>query len=160
MAQVKQVNVFDITELSDKAKDKAFYEWCGLSMYDGSDNIGTIESFCQLFNVNLKDWEVCEYRYGYTVDIPQQRNITKRKALAMVNQWEVNQGYFLASIACESIKSGWYKGDIKYTIRNCLDDMFKAYQDDMECYYSMESFIETCQCNDWLFHTDGRIFSE
>lgn len=160
MPEVKQVTVYSVTELSDKAKDKAFYKWCSLAMYDGSDNIGTIESFCKVFNVKLVDWQVCEYRYGYNVEIPQQRGITKRKAFSMVNLLEHNQGYFLAGIACESIKSGWYRGDARYAIRNCLDDMFKAYQDDFEYYYSMESFIDMCEANDWQFLVNGDLFHE
>lgn len=160
MPKMIEIPVYTVLELSDKAKDKAYYDFlaCGFD-YDGADNISTIESFCDLFCVDLKNWSVDSCSYGYTVEIPQQRNITKRKALAMVNSWETSQGYFLASIACESIKAGWYRGDAKYAIRNCLDDMFQACQCDLEYYESVEYFVESCEANEWTFLESGEMFN-
>lgn len=162
MPKSVEVLVYPFNELSDKAKDKAHYDHLssGFEYAWSSESGDTIRSFCDLFNVDLKDSEVCSYRYGYTVEIPQQRGITKRKALSMVQDWANKDGYWLSSIACESIKSGWYHGDIKYSIRNCLDDMFKAYQDDLEHQESIEYFSELCDCNEWQFLENGEMFHE
>lgn len=158
MPKMIEVPVFTIGELSEKAQDKAYYDWYSIAKYECSDNIATIESFCDLFNVRLNDWEVCEYRYDYTVEIPNQRSIPKREAIAMVNSWETSQGYFLASVACDAIKSDWSCGSIKYAIRNALDSMFQAYQNDLEYQNSVECFIEDCEANEYTFLESGELF--
>lgn len=161
MPKFVEIPVFTVGELSEKARDKAHCDYlsCGFD-FDYSDNISTIESFCDLFNVKLVGWEVCEYRYDYTADIPNQRNMTKKQALAMVNSWEISQGYFLASIACDAIKADWQNGDIKLAIGDALDGMFKAYQADLEYQQSIECFVESCESNEWTFLANGDLFHE
>lgn len=159
MPKFVEVPVFTIGELSEKAKDKAHYEYlsCGFD-FDVSDNIDTIKSFCDLFCVDLKNWSVDSCSYSYDATIPQQRSITKKQAVAMVNSWETSQGYFLASIALDAIKSNWQYGDIKQAIENVLDSMFLAYQRDLEYYESVEYFVESCEANEWTFLESGELF--
>lgn len=160
MPKMIEVPVFTIGELSEKAQDKAHSDYLSAGFdFDHSDNISTIKSFCELFGVNLKDWDISEYSYSYDATIPQQRNITKKQALAMVNSWETTQCYFLASIACESIKSDWQNGDIKLAIEDALDNMFQACQRELEYYYSVEYFVESCEANEWTFLESGEMFN-
>ena len=159
MPKFVEVPVYTVGELSEKAKEKAYYAWYSIAKYECTDNISTIESFCDLFRVRLINCEVCEYRYDYTVEIPQQRNITKRKALAMVNSWEITQGYFLACIALDAMKESWYCGSIKYAISNALESMFLAYQRDIEYQESVEYFVESCESNGWAFLENGELFN-
>lgn len=160
MPKFVEVPVFTVGELSEKARDKAHSEY----LSDGfdpvfSDNRSTIESFCELFSVRLNDWAVDSCSYSYDATIPQQRNITKKQALAMVNSWETSQGYFLASVACDAIKESWYCGSIKYAIRNALDSMFQAYQNDLEYLHSVGCFIESCEANEYTFLESGELFN-
>ena len=157
MPKFVEIPVFTIGELSENARDKAHSEY--LSCGDYSDNISTIESFCNLFDIDLQDCSVDSYSYDYTVEIPNQRGITKKQALAMVNSWETTQCYFLASIACDAIKESWYCGSIKYAIRNALDNMFQAYQADIEYCESVECFIESCEANEYTFLESGELFN-
>ena len=159
MPKFVEIPVFTVGELSEKAQYKAHSEYlsCGFD-FDHSDNISTIKSFCDLFCVDLKNFSVDTCSYGYTVEIPQQRGVTKRKALAMVNSWEITQCYFLASVACDAIKSDWENGDIKLAIENALDSMFLSCQRDLEYYESVEYFTETCEANEWTFLESGELF--
>lgn len=159
MPKMIEIPVFTIGELSQKAQEKAHSEYlaCGFD-FDYSENIATIKSFCDLFCVDLKNWSVDSYSYIYTVEIPTQRSITKRQAVAMVNSWETSQGYFLASIACDAIKEDWQYGDIKHAISNALEDMFQAYQSDLEYRESVEYFVESCEANEWTFLESGELF--
>ena len=159
MPKMIEIPVYTIGELSDKAKEKAHSEYlsCGFE-YDHSDNISTIKSFCDLFSVDLKNWSIDSCSYSYDATIPQQRNITKRKALAMVNSWETTQCYFLASVACGAIKENWQHGDIKRAIEDALDNMFNACQRDLEYYESVEYFVESCEANEYTFLESGELF--
>ena len=159
MPKMIEIPVFTIGELSEKSRDKAHAEYlsCGFDL-DVSDNISTIKSFCDLFEVTLYAWSVDSCSYSYDATIPNQRLTTKRKALAMVNSWEITQGYFLASIACDAIKANWQHGDIKLAIESALDNMFRACQRDLECCESVECFVESCEANEWTFLESGELF--
>ena len=156
MPKMIEIPVYTIGELSEKARDKAHSDY--LSCGDYSDNIDTIKSFCDLFDIDLQNWSVDSCSYSYDATIPQQRNITKRKALAMVNSWEITQGYFLASIACDAIKDTWENGDIKLAIEDALESMFLACQRELEYYESVECFVESCEANEWTFLESGELF--
>ena len=156
MPKMIEIPVFTIGELSENARDKAHSAY--LSCGDYSDNISTIKSFCDLFDIDLKSCSVDSYSYSYDATIPQQRSITKREAIAMVNSWEITQGYFLASVACDAIKDCWQNGDIKQAIENALDNMFKSCQSDLEYYESVECFVESCEANEWTFLESGELF--
>ena len=156
MPKMIEIPVFTIGELSEKAKDKAHSEY--LSCGDYSDNIDTIKSFCDLFDIDLKNWSVDSCSYSYDATIPQQRNISKKQAVAMVNSWEITQGYFLASIALDAIKEDWENGDVKLAIEDALDSMFKACQNDLEYQQSVGYFVESCECNGWTFLESGELF--
>ena len=157
MPKMIEIPVYTIGELSEKARDKAHSEY--LSCGDYSDNTDTIKSFCDLFDIDLQNWYVDSCSYSYDATIPQQRNISKKQAIAMVNSWEINQGYFLASIACDAIKEDWESGDIKRAIEAALDGMFKACQRDLEYYESVEYFVESCEANEWTFLESGELFN-
>ena len=159
MPKIVEVPVYTIGELSEKARDKAHSEYLTDGFdYDYSDNISTIKSFCDLFDIDLQNWSVDSCSYSYDATIPQQRYITKRKALAMVNSWEITQCYFLASIALDAIKSDWENGDIKLAIESALDNMFLACQRDLEYYESAECFVESCESMNWTFLESGELF--
>mgnify|MGYP003591033743 CR=1 FL=1 len=156
MPKMIEIPVYTIGELSEKARDKAHSDY--LSCGDYSDNIDTIKSFCDLFDIDLQNCSIDSCSYSYDATIPQQRNITKRKALAMVNSWEITQGYFLASIACDAIKDTWENGDIKLAIEDALESMFLACQRELEYYESVECFVESCEANEWTFLESGELF--
>ena len=156
MPKMIEIPVFTIGELSEKARDKAHSEY--LSCGDYSDNISTIKSFCDLFDTTLYAWSVDSCSYSYDATIPQHRNITKKQAIAMVNSWEISQGYFLASVACDAIKENWQHGDIKLAIENALDSMFLSCQRELEYYESVEYFTETCEANEYTFLESGELF--
>ena len=160
MPKMIEIPVYTIGELSDKARDKAHSEYlsCGFD-FDYSYNISTIKSFCDLFDVTLFAYSVDSSCYSYDATIPNQRNITKRNAIAMVNSWEITRGYFLASIACDAIKANWQHCDIYLAIEDALDNMFKAWQHDLEYNESIECFIESCEANEWTFLESGELFN-
>lgn len=161
MPKFVEVQVFAFGELSEKAKDKAHYEYLYHGFdYDESDNIETIKSFCKLFDIELQNWSIDSCNYYYDAKIPVQRGITKKQAIAMVNQWEISQGYCLAYSAVNAISdaNNWRYGDLKYVIDQCLDAMFKACRDDYDYQSSIEYFAELCGANEWVFLESGEMF--
>jgi hypothetical protein len=59
--RVIEVLIYNIDELSEKAKEKAFNKWLNDNMYPwNSDNEKTLNTFAEIFPVRIKNWE-----YGY-----------------------------------------------------------------------------------------------
>ena len=146
-----QVQVFAFSELGEKAKDKAHsdYLYHGFD-YDESDNIGTIKSFCDLFNIEWQNWSIDSCNYYYDAKIPVQRGITKKQAVAMVEQWADKIGYCLCYDAMQAMSDAdnWRYGDLKYVLDQCLDAMFKYCRDDYDYQSSIEYFAELCEANE------------
>jgi len=161
MPKFVEVQVFAFSELSEKAKDKAHYEYLYHGFdFDEADNIGTIKSFCDLFDVRLIDWSIDCCHYYYDAKIPNQRSVTKKQAIAMVEQWSDKIGYYLCYDAMQEMQNqdNWRHGDLKYVIDNAIDAMFKSWRNDLEYYHSIEYFAELCECNDWVFLESGEMF--
>lgn len=160
MPKMIEIPVYTIGELSENARDKAHSNYLSAGFdFDYSDNISAIKSFCDLFDVTIFAWSIDSCSYSYDATIPNQRLITKKQAIAMVNSWEITQCYFLASVACDAIKDTWKDGDIKLAIDTALENMFKAYQSDIEYQESVECFVESCEANEWYFLESGELFN-
>lgn len=58
MPQVKEITVYKIDELSDKAKDRAHSEWVDSNEYFwASENKATLKKFVELLPIKAKNWE-------------------------------------------------------------------------------------------------------
>ena len=61
----KTFNVYHFNELSDRAKDTAYYQWVSNADYDSNCNMDTLKEFERLFNVKAYDWRYDECMYNY-----------------------------------------------------------------------------------------------
>lgn len=60
------VKVFRFEELSDKAKDKAYYQWLNDWQFGWSGEYKkTLEEFCDRFPVKVRDWEISTHSHSY-----------------------------------------------------------------------------------------------
>lgn len=61
MMKKREITVYNISELSEKAFEKAYSDFCSNDYYPWfSENEATINAFCEIFPIKAKDWE-----YGY-----------------------------------------------------------------------------------------------
>jgi len=63
---IQEIEVYRFEELSEKAQEKAYFEW--LNTYDyfyGNDNEETLKEFCNIFGVNVSNWSYDSNTYDY-----------------------------------------------------------------------------------------------
>lgn len=67
--ETRTYQIFPITELSEKAREKAYNEWlCKYHQYGwAQENRATLDSFCSLFGIMCRNWayDACDYHYSY-----------------------------------------------------------------------------------------------
>lgn len=62
----RSYDVFSISELSQHAKEKAYYHWCESQPYSWEDeNSKTLKEFENIFPVNVRNWEYGGYCYPH-----------------------------------------------------------------------------------------------
>lgn len=53
-------NIYKVEELSEKARNKAFSDWCEVDEFNNSDNEQILNAFCSVFPVTVSDWAFSE----------------------------------------------------------------------------------------------------
>lgn len=51
----------------------------------------------------------------------------------------------------------WKSTTVEDVVRDCVDSLLKAAQEDCRYHESFESFLEECEANEWTFERDGRM---
>ncbi len=70
MPETRTIQVYKVTELSEKAKDHAFYRWLEYDSYSWQDeNRDTLDSFCKLFPVKVAHWEYDDLHYSIRCEL-------------------------------------------------------------------------------------------
>ena len=53
--ETRKYEVYKVDELSDKAKENAYWKWLKGFEYDASDNRATLKAFEEIFKVKVRD---------------------------------------------------------------------------------------------------------
>jgi hypothetical protein len=83
---MKQITIdtFEITELSEKAKEKAYYKWLeGREYFWGDDNKASLEKFAEIFPVKIRNWSYGDRGAG--VDY----SFTERDEIEELSGWRL-----------------------------------------------------------------------
>jgi len=58
MSRTATINIYTVKELSEEARQKAYYNWCGNNDYPwGEDNENTLKEFEKVFPIKIRSWE-------------------------------------------------------------------------------------------------------
>ena len=63
--EIVTYEVYKVDELSDKAKDNAYWNWLKFFEYDSSDNEATLKAFEAIFKVKVSRWNYDAYTYNF-----------------------------------------------------------------------------------------------
>lgn len=80
------VKVFKFEELSEKAKDKAYYQWLNDWEFSwSSDYQKTLKEFCDRFPVKVRDWEVSTHSHSYaTIEVTCEDGLAEIKGARLM----------------------------------------------------------------------------
>lgn len=154
-----QIDVFTFDELSEEAKEKAREWWradCGFAWSDESR--GSIEAFCDHFDVRLKNWEVCPYSSPIYSTDAENRHFRGLR-LSQVDRDAMPTGYCLDATLWITFHDQFKKtGDAKGAFDAALWEAFKAWRDDMEWQLSDECVDELLTINEYQFEESGKFW--
>lgn len=152
-------NIYSYEELSAGAKEKARDWYRSASDYPWHDeSIRAIQSFCDRFNVKLKDWSMSLYHgFDYKADATNE-NFRGMK-LKDFDRDNMPTGY---SIDCDLWMTFYdafkQTGDAKAAFDSALHEGFSAWRKDMEYHESDEAIEEALIENEYDFLESGKHY--
>lgn len=144
--RVKQTEVFQFSELSDSAKEKARDWWRGVSAGDYSwsdESLSSTEKFCAEFDVKLINYSVGPYSYPEYETNADNSHFRGRK-LREFSRDAMPTGYCLDCALYQTFYDEFkHTGDAKYAFDQALHTGFIDWQSDMES-QTEDEYIDDC----------------
>lgn len=92
--KTKTITTYSIKELSEEARDHAYYDWIEGHEYPwAKENQDTLEAFAKIFPVNIRDWSYGGRGEGVTFDMTCDDNIAGLSGLRLATYIQNNYGY-------------------------------------------------------------------
>ena len=169
MRKIEQT-VYQYSDLSDKAKEKAYYKWLSPSSdYPWhNENSKTIDEFAKALGLGHLHEDSTEHliRELKNLDILTKEGL-RGKGKKFVKSLEEKDcpftGYWLDYVIVDTLKEHCmvHPFDLKTAVIDALQEAEKAVEKDIYDYYSQESFADICEANDYEFFADGaRYYAE
>ena len=154
-----QIDVYEFSELSDKAKEKA-RDWFsdGREWAYMDESLGSIKAFCACFGVRLTDYEISGYGHcSYSTDA--ENHHFRGLRLKQFNRDFMPTGYYLDCALWETFHDQFKAtGSAKQAFDSAMDAGFKAWANDLEYQLSDEYIDEYIVANEYTFTIDGKRF--
>lgn len=158
--QTISVEVFNLSELNDTAKEKA-REWFrrGETYAWNDENRGSINAFCERYGATLADWSIGPFdRIDYKLEMPP--GLFRGLKLCDVNPDAMPTGYCLDAVLYRTFFDEWKKtSDPRAAFDAAIYAAFKAWRDDWEHSLSDEAVDESIEINGYTFTANGEFFA-
>lgn len=153
--RIKQTEVFQFSELSDRAKGRARDWWRGVADYDGTDELDSINKFCDEFGVKLTDYSVSPWASPEYKTNADNSHFRGRK-LREFSRDAMPTGYCLDCDLYQTFYDEFKRtGDAKYAFDRALRAGFLAWRNDMES-QNEDEYIDDCLiANEYEFDSEG-----
>ena len=156
--RIKQTEVFQFGELSDRAKDRARNWWREVSAGDcswGAESLDSIKKFCEEFGVKLKYYSVNPYSCPEYETNAENSNFRGRK-LREFSRDAMPTGYYLDCDLYQTFFDEFKRaGDAKRAFDKALWAGFIAWRNDMAS-ENEDEYIDDCLiANEYEFDSEG-----
>jgi hypothetical protein len=154
--RTETINIYQIDELSNDAKEKA-RDWYRQNIeYHWSDESKeSIEAFCSHFGVTLKDWEIgafCPFYFSTDAENTHFRGLK----LSSFDREHMPTGYYLdCDLWMTFFDVFKATGDAKGAFNDALSQGFKAWRDDLESQHEDEYIDDFLLANGIEFLESG-----
>lgn len=102
------ITVYNIDELSEKAREKAYYDWLDQTDYHfAEDNRKTLKAFEQIFPVKVTNWQYDAYSYHFNFDFTCDEIIENLSGIRLLK-------YLYNNYYDDLFKGKYYSTPIKY----------------------------------------------
>jgi hypothetical protein len=173
MARDKIIKVYDFSELSDAAKERAkqdHAEACGYPF--STEAMDSIKALAAYFGGSVRDYSVDWFNSSHssmTFDMPEMEEGEIADLLSRLGTYDEETGkgngdckltgYTADEDAIDGFRLAWRNGerDLSTLMEEAFDSWLKAAQDDCEHIYKDEAFAETCEANSYEFYANGQL---
>lgn len=166
--ETRTYTLYQITELSGEAKEKAYDEWLYSRYYYASHYSYDYRSRQDDSIDGLCGWRLATYlTNNHWSDLYTPKfywNGRKgRKSRILVDTCCPLTGYYIDDCILDPIYKFLESPTETVTFDNlmndCLDSFFRACRDDMESTQTLEYFTEESNANGWEYLSDGKLFN-
>ena len=157
---MQTINTYKFTELSEDAQQKAREEYRqnGFEYHWQEESHESLNAFCALFGVKVKDWSIGTWGHSYIKTDAENshfRGWNKTKVNAIP---EFLTGYCRDCAFIEEFKKEFEKtGDALQSFNNAIGAGLSDLIKDMEWQESDECIAEFLTANDYQFLENGRM---
>ena len=188
--KIKEIKVFEFQELSNESQNKAieyFANEINFADFWSIDYKNTLDKFCYIFDVKLRDWNVDTCNYNYRISsIPDTeinglklykliqncffdslyskktfyKNGKKRKSKILLEQNDITgfcADYAILKPIYDYIKKPNLSYNYKDLIELCLNSFFSYWLNDINYQYSRENIKEYIEINNYEFLESGEL---
>ena len=167
-----ETKVYTFEELSQDAQENALYQFWHHTEYPWQGEVkDTLDAFTDLFDFSVYHWEYDSIMASFRESFPEYYHELKNN---VAREWFKRQSKIIYNDDCPL--TGYYLDvDILHPIRTfvdvnlrtdsvadilseCVDNFFAAVVQDVEYYYSIESFAEHCAMNEYEFLENGDFY--
>lgn len=151
--------VYDFSELSEKAKEKAMDKWfsSGFEYAWIDESIDSVKAFCDAFGITITDWQLGEHCHSYISTDATPDNFRGVK-LSEIDREQMPTGYCLDNDL-------WYTfhdvfkatGSAWVAFKQAIEAAVSAIIADMESQTSEEYLEDFFDANGFEFYEDGTI---
>lgn len=158
--ETKEYVVYSFDELDDNAKEKVREKFCFLIDAWGADYRNTLDKFCDILGIKIKDWEVSAFgNIYYTLDRRQIHEAFRgKKKKELLKLPEYITGFCADYVIMEVFKFAIKTGETPYdAVDKAIYAFFKEWRDVMEHAISNENIAEYCADNGIKFLKNGDV---
>ena len=157
---MKTITTYSFSELSESTKSRALddYRSNGFEYHWKDENHNSLNAFCALFGVKMKNWNISPWGHSYITtdaDNGHFRGWNKAKVAAIP---EFLTGYCLDCDFIEAFKKEFERtGNVLSAFNDAIDAGLSAWIKDMEYQESDEYISEHLEVNEYQFLENGRL---
>lgn len=170
--QTVEMKIYTFKELSQEAREKAFYEfWCQVEYPLQVEVRNCLESFTDMFGFSVYHWEYDSIMASHRESFPDHYHEIKGES---AREWFGRHKETIYDDACpltgvcfdefiltpiRSFMDDKTRTDsVAEVLTECVGDFFRAVVHDVENYYSMESFEDMCAAAEYMFFENGSLY--
>lgn len=150
------ISVFQFSELSEEAKEKA-REWMreGYEYPWFKESIDSVQAFCDAFGVRITDYELSDYRPSF-IDTDATKENFRGVKLKSIDRDQMPTGYCLDCDLWMTFYDQFKRtGDALYAFKEAIDAAVDAIVADIRYCYTDEAIDELIEINEYEFLEDG-----
>lgn len=172
--RIKEVKVYQFSELSDTAKGRAKDDFAADMGYSWSAEwLASLKSLAEHFDAKLSNWSIDWFAGSHSSadfalpdDMSEEEIGERIGRLGTYNAETLSgngdcvlTGFCMDEDAIDGLRIAWHEGErsLDSLLQAAFRSLLKAAQADCEDQYSDERFAEMCNANDYEFYENGEL---